>query len=62
MRFSKKKFLKIASAGIKRQLKNHLDILDGIEVTFDGKYGQIPKYFVDGRGYYLYPIDKNWCV
>ena len=62
MRFSKDKFLKIAPAGIKRQLKNHLDILDGIEVIFDGNYGQIPQYFVDGNEYYLYPIERNWCV
>lgn len=62
MKFSKRKFIENAPMGIKCQLKNHLDILDGIEVIFDGNYGQIPQYFVDGNEYYLYPIERNWCV
>ncbi len=45
MRFSKEKFLKTAPAGIKRQLKDYVDTLDGIEVVFEGEYGQIPAYF-----------------
>lgn len=61
MRFSKKKFLENAPKGIRRKLKDHVDILDGMEVAFDGKWGLIPQYFVDGREYYLYPVDKSWC-
>ena len=50
------------AAGIKRQLKGHADILDGMEVVFGGEDGLIPLYFVDGQEYYLYPVDKSWCV
>ena len=64
MKFSKENFLKNAPALVKRQLKDHLDILDGMEVTFefDDKWGLIPQYFVEGQEYYLYPVDKGWCV
>ncbi len=62
MKFSKEAFMKNASAAIKRQLKGHLDILDGIEVAFDGGYGEIPQYTVDGQEYCLYPVDRGWCV
>lgn len=62
--FSKKKFMKNAPAGIKRQLGNHIDVLDGQEVEFDerwGKDGVIKQYFKDGKEYYLFPVYKSWC-
>lgn len=62
MRFSKEKFMEIAPAAVKRQLNGHADILDGLDVVFDGEYGEIPQYFVDGKEYYLYPVYKTWCV
>ncbi len=62
MKFSKEKFLKNASAGIRQQIKDHIDILDGMQVVFDTEYGEIPQYFVDGEEYYLYPVYKSWCV
>ena len=37
-------------------------ILDGMEVVFNGEDGLVPLYFVDGQEYYLYPVDKSWCV
>lgn len=61
MEFSRKKFSENAPAGIKKQLKDHLDILDGMEVVFDGGEGYIPQYFVNGQEYYLYPVYKSWC-
>lgn len=65
MKFSKKEFLKNAPVGIKRQLKDHIDILDGVEVIFDGKYGPygyILQYFANELEYHLYPVYKCWCV
>ena len=62
MRFNKKEFTKNAPAAVKRQLKGHVSILDGLEVIFDGEDGRIPQYFVDGQEYYLYPVCKDWCV
>ena len=65
MRFSKEKFLKSAPLGIKRQVGEHVDVLDGIEVIFDGRFGKdgcIPQYFSNGQEYYLYPVYKSWCV
>lgn len=62
MKFSKDKFLKNAPVVVKGQLKGHLEILDAMNVVFDGNYGEIPQYFVDGEEYYLYPVDKGWCV
>lgn len=65
MKFSKEKFKKNAPKGIQRQLAEHLNVLDGQEVIFDGKYGKdgyIKQYFVNGKEYYLYPVYKTWCV
>lgn len=64
MKFSKEKFLGNAPAWVKHQLKGHADILDGMEVAFefDDEWGLIPQYFAEGREYYLYPVDKSWCV
>ena len=64
MKFSREKFQENASAWAKRQLKGHVEILDGMEVSFepDDKWGLIPQYFAEGREYYLYPVDKAWCV
>lgn len=62
MRFSKEKFRKNAPAAVKRQLKGHIDIIDGLEVIFEGEYGQIPRYFINEQEYYLYPVYKSWCV
>lgn len=61
MKFSKEKFLKNAQAGVRRQLKDHVDILDGMHVVFDSEYGEIPQYFAGGQEYCLYPVDKIWC-
>lgn len=65
MIFSKEKFKENAPKGIKRQLKDHVDLLDGVEVIFDtkyGLYGYIPQYFVGDFEYHLYPVYKSWCV
>ncbi len=64
MVFSKEEFIKNAPVGIKRQLVNHIDILDGKEVIFKNgdKYGMIPQYFENGQKYYLYPVYKSWCI
>ena len=61
MKFNKEKFLQNAPAAIKRLLKDHLDVLDGMEVVFEDEYGEIQQYFVEGHEYYLYPVDKSWC-
>lgn len=61
MKFSKEKFLKNAPADVKRKLKRHVDVLDGTEAVFEGEYGHIPQYSVDGQQYYLYPVYKSWC-
>lgn len=37
MRFSKEKFTKNAPSGIKRQLGTHINLLDGVAVTFEGE-------------------------
>lgn len=60
-KFNKEKFLKNAPIGLKKHLKDHLDVLDGMEVIFDGRFGHIPQYFVDGEEYYLYPVLIEWC-
>lgn len=65
MKFSKKIFLEDAPSGIKRQLKECLDTLDGLDVIFDGRYGRdgyIPQYFSNGQEHDLYPVYKSWCV
>ena len=65
MKFSKEKFKKNAPKGIQKQLKGHLDALDGLEVVFDERFGRdgyIPRYFKDGTEYYLYPVYKTWCT
>lgn len=64
MKFSKKKFLKSAPSGIKEQLSEILDVLDGQEVVFDGRYGSdgyVAQYTKDGQEYYLHPIYRSWC-
>jgi len=65
MKFNKERFLKNAPSGIKRQLKECLDTLDGLEVVFDGRFGRdgyITQYFDNGQQYCLYPVYKNWCI
>lgn len=65
MKFSKEKFKKNAPKGIQRQLGNHVDALDGLEVIFDGRFGKdgyVKRYFKDGTEYWLYPVYKSWCV
>ena len=61
MKFNKEKFQKNAPMDVRRHLKDHVDILDGMDVVFDGEYGEIPQYFVDGQEHYLYPVYKSWC-
>lgn len=61
-RFSKELFRRNAPANIKRILAKHLDILDGMEVSFDREDGEIFEYIVNGEAYYLYPVSKEWCT
>ncbi len=61
MRFSKDKFNKNASKTVKKLLSKHVDILDGMEVKFNGEFGEIEQYVVDGEEFYLYPVCKEWC-
>lgn len=63
MKFSKNNFLKRAPLGVKRQMKGHVDTLDGMEVKFDEAdgYGYIDRYTINGQEYYLYPICESWC-
>jgi hypothetical protein len=64
MVFSKDKFLENAPCGIKRQLHDCIDILDGREVLFKNgeQFGIIPQYFTNGQEYWLYPVYKSWCT
>ena len=43
MKFSKKNFQKNAAAGIKRQLKGHADILDGMESVGSNEFAPTAK-------------------
>ncbi|NYB73889.1 hypothetical protein HZF24_07015 [Sedimentibacter hydroxybenzoicus DSM 7310] len=45
-KFSKEKFLKNAQRGIKQNLGNHTDTLDGMQVNFadDSFYGIVESY------------------
>ncbi|MDQ0150584.1 hypothetical protein ACFO6R_12635 [Eubacterium multiforme] len=64
MKFSKKRFKENAPRNVQRLLKEHLDILDGMEVeisNFDKRYFEIKEYFYNGESYNLYPIKKEWC-
>ncbi|MCF3942187.1 hypothetical protein [Oceanobacillus alkalisoli] len=69
MIFDKQQFKKNAPSNIKRSIpQSHLDVLDGMEVTFkdSDKFGWIEHYEVppNERGitnFYLYPVDKEWC-
>ena len=60
MKFSKDNFNKNAPRAIKKLISNHLDVLDGMEVVFNGKFGEI-DYTVDGKEFCLYPVCKSWC-
>ena len=60
--FSKMKFQERASTSIKRQVKDHLDIIDGMEVIKEKNHYMIPFYVVDGKSFYMYPISRNWCT
>lgn len=65
MKFSKEKFLKNAPAGIKCQMGDLVEGLDGTEVIFDGRFGKdgyMPQSFPDGQEYFLYPIYSSWCI
>ncbi|MDH2474273.1 hypothetical protein [Clostridium perfringens] len=68
IRFSKEQFKKNADRHTQRLLKEHLDVLDGLEVEFSDsdKNGReffiIKEYFYEGESYCLYPIYKEWCV
>lgn len=62
MIFDKKAFKKNASAAVKKLLtSDHLDVLDGMEVKFDGEFGTIDEYWVGGEAWELYPVEKGWC-
>ncbi|MBS7578313.1 MULTISPECIES: hypothetical protein [unclassified Enterococcus] len=61
--FSKKKFQERAGMAIKRQLsKDHLDIVDGMEVVKEKNHYMIPFYTINGKNFYMYPISRNWCT
>ena len=64
MKFSKEKFLKNAEREVKKRVSKHLDIIDGMEVKFDGENGEI-EYKVENEvencTYVIYPVYKNWC-
>ena len=60
--FSKRKFLDRAGPHIKRQIKDHLDIVDGMKVVKEKNHYMIPFYEVDGKPFYMYPISRNWCT
>lgn len=60
--FSKRKFQERASISIKRQVKDHLDIIDGMEVVKEKNHYMIPSYTIDGKHFYMYPISRNWCT
>lgn len=61
MKFSKDKFNKNASKTIKKLLSGHIDVIDRMEVKFDGELGEIENYVVEGEEFLLYPVYKNWC-
>ncbi|MBU3195670.1 hypothetical protein KPL26_03205 [Clostridium algidicarnis] len=60
-RFSKENFMKNATKTTKKLLRNHVDILNRMKVTFNGKFGEIEEYTVDGEEFCLYPVYKEWC-
>lgn len=60
--FSKRKFLDRASILIKRQINDHLDIIDGMKVVKEENHYMIPNYTIDGEHFYMYPISDNWCT
>ena len=51
----------ILPKGIQKQLADHLDVLEGKEVVFDGELGEVRQYFKSGVEHYLYPVYKSWC-
>ena len=63
LRFSRRKFESNASVSIRRSLKSHPDVLDGLPVDFsaDAKYGVIKHYEAEGKDWYLYPVYPEWC-
>lgn len=60
MKFSKKRFNENAPKDIKRKLKKHIDVLDGMEVNINENVGEI-EYTYNGEGFLLYPVFKEWC-
>ncbi|MEK8196224.1 MULTISPECIES: hypothetical protein [Lysinibacillus] len=64
LRFSKKRFKQHASLSVKKALNSHLEVLDGMKVIFPvvgSRFGEIPFYMVNGKGYFLDTVDKEWC-
>lgn len=61
--FNTKQFRTCAPRNILKALSNHLESIEGKEVIFDKNGdGWIEKYQLNGNDYYLYPVDKRWCV
>lgn len=60
--FSKSKFLDRASILVRRQINDHLDIIDGMKVVKEKNHYMIPAYEVNGELFYMYPISRNWCT
>lgn len=57
MKFSKEKFLKHADNLTRNRLREHLNILNGMEV----EHGSQIHYTVDGKPWLLYPVMDTWC-
>ena len=57
MKFSKEKFLKYADNLTRNRLREHLDILNGMEI----EHGSQIHYTVDGEPWLLYPVMDTWC-
>ncbi len=57
MKFSKEKFMQVASEQERKQYEKHLHILDGMEV----EHGSMIRYTVDGKPWILYPVKDAWC-
>ena len=61
--FSKKAFCNTESSRpIRRTMKSHLDVLDGVEVRvseYDSRFFEC-DYSMGGEDYHMYPIYEEW--
>ena len=62
MIFDKGIFKQNAPKSVQRLLTNHIDNIDGKEVTFeDNKNFGTVEYEHEKHGFILYPVLKEWC-